>query len=126
MKHFDPEYQYINDSPIDLSGIEGADKPTDLSGIHDGATCECEMCLWANKQEREMLHEQAVLNDIDQVLMSLSPFAVAWASAPDWRRKYVEEDLARYWFRQGQIATNSTTIEDLNAMESMMKARGLK
>jgi hypothetical protein len=33
MKHFDPEYQYINDSPVDLSGIEGADKPRSVSRV---------------------------------------------------------------------------------------------
>ncbi len=124
MKNFD--FPYINDSPVDLSGIEGADKPTDLSGIHDGATCECEMCLWANKQEREMLREDAVCQDIDQVLMSLSPFAVAWASAPESRRRYSERDDAEYWWKQGRMSANSTTIEDLNTIESMMKARGLK
>ena len=121
MKNFD--FPYINDSPVDLSGREGA--PRDLSGIHDGNTCNCEMCLWANKQEREMLREESVCKDIDEVLIGLSPFAAAWASAPESMKRYVEENDARYWFMCGQQASERDVLKDLQEMNRLMREKGL-
>jgi hypothetical protein len=130
MKHFDPEYQYINDSPVDLSGIEGADK------IHDSDYCRCEMCQHADAYEKQQVIDailladkavaDAICNDIDEVLMSLSPFALAWATAPESMRRHCEEDIARYFYTCGAQDVNKDALSDLKAMESMMKARGLK
>jgi hypothetical protein len=58
--------------------------------------------------------------------MSLSPFALAWASAPESMRRHCEEDIARYFYTCGAQDVNKDALSDLKAMESMMKARGLK
>lgn len=40
-----------------------------LNMIHDTDECPCEMCQWADKQERfEPSDDEAILNDIDVVL----------------------------------------------------------
>jgi hypothetical protein len=95
---------------------------------HSDYRADCNPCfdVWLTNAEVRTQHYESVCSDIDEVLLSLSPFAVAWASAPESRRRYSERDDAEYWWKQGRMSANSAAIEDLNTIESMMKARGLK
>ena len=115
MKNFD--FPYINDSPVDLSGREGAPR------VHDSDYCKCEMCVAADLYEKR--EAEKVCDDIDAVLMGLSPFAAAWASAPENQKRYVEENDARYWFMCGQQTSERAVLKDLKEMNRLMKEKGL-
>ena len=91
--------------------------------IHDSDYCKCEMCVAADSYEKR--EAEKVCDDIDAVLMGLSPFAAAWASAPETQRRYTERDCAAYWFEQGQIAGMGTIKQDLAEMRQLMREKGL-
>jgi hypothetical protein len=89
--------------------------------IHNSTTCDCEMCRFADEQERR--EQQAIRNlaaDIARARLvsrvvdavnaevianhGLLPddFHAAWDAAPRSMRNYVEWDVAQWWFLRGR------------------------
>jgi hypothetical protein len=83
--------------------------------------------MWLHNAEVRTQGYEAICNDIDEVLMSLSPFAAAWASAPESMKRYCERDVAEYFYglgyAKGQIT--SATSNDLAEMNRLMREKGL-
>jgi hypothetical protein len=108
--------------------ISAPTREQDHCTTHSDYRADCNPCFdkWLENAEVRTAGYEAICEDIDQVLMSLSPFALAWASAPESMRRHCEEDIARYFYTCGAQDVNKDALSDLKAMESMMKARGLK
>lgn len=88
----------------------------DSSHIHpDSNLCElgaggepCDMCRWANEQEKRRLDERGINalmeNMVATTADNLFPppdFETAWATAPPEYRRYTEEFHALYWYLRG-------------------------
>ncbi len=91
--------------------------------VHNAVTCSSPTCPCHEWSQRKS--DEAILNDIDAFLMSLSPFAAAWASAPETQRRYTERDCAAYWFERGQKANEQAVMRDLAEMNRLMREKGL-
>jgi hypothetical protein len=73
-----------------------------------------------------MTSDEAICNDIDTVLESLTAsFEKDWQAAPRAFRNYVEKEVAVWWWAQGQKVANLAHTADLKEMRRLMKEKGL-
>lgn len=93
-----------------------------ISKIHNTETCDCEMCVWADKQEREQ-----VLHSITESVVEIPDFDSNWESAPRSKCARVERDDAEYWYVKGQQAMKIEMMlahnQDLNEMARIARER---
>ncbi len=92
-----------------------------LTEVHDRLTCSSESCPCHEWSQRKT--DEAILNDIDEVLMGLSPFAAAWASAPESMKRYCERDIAEHFYNAGRKDEQKRVLDDLKEMNRLVEGR---
>ena len=64
--------------------------PDSPRAVHDTRTCDCEMCRWADRQEREQ--------------PTIPTFDTDWSQAPRLVRRLITEADAEWFWRKGEQA----------------------